>query len=549
MDVAGPLAATSALGPRGNDTFDHAKSGDCLNWTEKTPDAAEIVPCSDEHRFEIAETIDMRTFPGSEYGPDAAPPTTARIQQITQEQCQAAARSYLGAKFDPDSRFAVSLLWSGEREWRDAGERRMMCGLQLPGPNNQQLSHKGKVADVDQSKVWSAGTCVGIDAATNQPSDIPVDCATPHATEITGSVNLAEKFPGDFPADADQDAYVKDACAKMTDAYLAPIQLRSTTLTLMYSTISLPSWTAGSHQVSCSIGATLGNGGWSTLINSAKANLLINGQPVVPPPDIPEGRLNLPPIPMPSVNTSSQYDPSSQIDLSQQSTSAQGTGQGTGQQTQHLPNQQTSTQQTQTPSTSATAPRTGQHVPQRAAAPGGAPARRATATRGRPASAWGRRPAPCRSAGRRCPARCARTWSGPGPGRPDPGTGRPAPAGRVATVAVRMSPQRFDELVSDALDAIPPKLTAALQNVVVLVETHHPEEPDILGLYEGTALTERDSSYAGSLPDTITIYRDALLDMCETEDEVVEEVVVTVVHEIAHHFGIDDDRLHELGWG
>ena len=356
VDVAGPLAATSALGPRGNDTFDHAKSGDCLNWTEKTPDAAEIVPCSDEHRFEIAETIDMRTFPGSEYGPDAAPPTTARIQQITQEQCQAAARSYLGAKFDPDSRFAVSLLWSGEREWRDAGERRMMCGLQLPGPNNQQLSHKGKVADVDQSKVWSAGTCIGIAAATNQPSDIPVDCATPHATEITGSVNLAEKFPGDFPADADQDAYVKDACAKMTDAYLAPIQLRSTTLTLMYSTISLPSWTAGSHQVSCSIGATLGNGGWSTLINSAKANLLINGQPVVPPPDIPEGRLNLPPIPMPSVNTSSQYDPSSQIDLSQQSTSAQGTGQGTGQQTQHLPSQQTSTQQTQTPSTSATAP-------------------------------------------------------------------------------------------------------------------------------------------------------------------------------------------------
>src|SRR6478609_2236101 len=159
VDVAGPLAATSALGPRGNDTFDHAKSGDCLNWTEKTPDAAEIVPCSDEHRFEIAETIDMRTFPGSEYGPDAAPPTTARIQQITQEQSQAAARSYLGAKFDPDSRFAVSLLWSGEREWRDAGERRMMCGLQLPGPNNQQLSHKGKVADVDQSKVWSAGTC------------------------------------------------------------------------------------------------------------------------------------------------------------------------------------------------------------------------------------------------------------------------------------------------------------------------------------------------------------------------------------------------------
>lgn len=112
-----------------------------------------------------------------------------------------------------------------------------------------------------------------------------------------------------------------------------------------------------------------------------------------------------------------------------------------------------------------------------------------------------------------------------------------------------MSAQRFEELVSDALDSIPQKLTAALQNVVVLVEPRHPEESDLLGLYEGIALTERDGSYAGSLPDTITIYRDALLDICETEDDVVEEVTITVVHEIAHHFGIDDERLHELGWG
>jgi predicted Zn-dependent protease with MMP-like domain len=115
-------------------------------------------------------------------------------------------------------------------------------------------------------------------------------------------------------------------------------------------------------------------------------------------------------------------------------------------------------------------------------------------------------------------------------------------------MAVRMSPQRFDELVSDALDQIPPKLTAALDNVVVLVESRHPDEPDLLGLYEGIALTERDSSYGGSLPDAITIYRDALLDICDSDDDVVEEVMVTVVHEIAHHFGIDDDRLHELGW-
>jgi len=111
-----------------------------------------------------------------------------------------------------------------------------------------------------------------------------------------------------------------------------------------------------------------------------------------------------------------------------------------------------------------------------------------------------------------------------------------------------MSRHRFEELVSDALDAIPPALTKALENVVVLVEGRNADEPDLLGLYEGTALTERDSSYFGSLPDAITIYRDALLDMCETEQEVVDEVTVTVVHEIAHHFGIDDQRLHDLGW-
>ncbi len=123
-----------------------------------------------------------------------------------------------------------------------------------------------------------------------------------------------------------------------------------------------------------------------------------------------------------------------------------------------------------------------------------------------------------------------------------------APAGRLAAVPVRMDPQRFDELVSDALDLIPPELAAAMDNVVVLVDDRHPEEPDLLGLYEGVALTERDSDYSGALPDAITIYRAALLDVCESEQQVIEEVAVTVIHEIAHHFGIDDERLHQLGW-
>ncbi len=345
-DGSNGLTANSiSLGPRGNDTFNHAKTGDCLNWPDRTPDSAQIVACKDDHRFEVAESVDMRTFPGSEYGPDAAPPSAARIQQISQEQCSAAVKNYLGPHFDPNSRFTVSMLWSGDKAWRQQGERRMLCGLQLPGPNNQQLAFKGKVADVDQSKVWPAGTCLGIDPGTNQPTDIPVDCAAPHAMEVTGAVNLAEKFPQALPPETDQDAFIKDACTRMTDAYLAPIQLRSTTLTLIYSTISLPSWSAGSHQVSCSIGATLGNGGWSTLLNSAKGPLMINGQPPVAPPDIPVERLNLPPIPAVEPQ---EPDTSSQSQSSSNSSSQS----DPGQQTQHMPGQQstgsTSTQSTQT---------------------------------------------------------------------------------------------------------------------------------------------------------------------------------------------------------
>ncbi|MEO9329258.1 metallopeptidase family protein [Gordonia aurantiaca] len=114
---------------------------------------------------------------------------------------------------------------------------------------------------------------------------------------------------------------------------------------------------------------------------------------------------------------------------------------------------------------------------------------------------------------------------------------------------VRMSDDEFDELVSDALDTIPSELTDAMNNVVILVEPRNPEEPDILGLYQGVALTLRDHDYGGYLPDTITIYREPILAMCRTRDEVVHEVAVTVMHEIAHHFGIDDEWLHANGWG
>jgi predicted Zn-dependent protease with MMP-like domain len=112
-----------------------------------------------------------------------------------------------------------------------------------------------------------------------------------------------------------------------------------------------------------------------------------------------------------------------------------------------------------------------------------------------------------------------------------------------------MSIERFEHLVGDALDAIPEGLARLIDNVVVQVEDEDPEDPDLLGLYEGVPLTEReDYGLGGGLPDRITVFRLPILDMCDTDAAVVEEVRVTVIHEVAHHFGIDDARLHDLGW-
>ena len=120
------------------------------------------------------------------------------------------------------------------------------------------------------------------------------------------------------------------------------------------------------------------------------------------------------------------------------------------------------------------------------------------------------------------------------------------------TLVLEITSEEFEALVADALDRVPSDLAALMDNVVVFVEDEAPpDDPHLLGLYDGIPLTERGSGYLGVdlLPDHITIFRRPILRMCHDRDDVVQEVLVTVVHEIAHHFGIDDERLHELGWG
>lgn len=116
-------------------------------------------------------------------------------------------------------------------------------------------------------------------------------------------------------------------------------------------------------------------------------------------------------------------------------------------------------------------------------------------------------------------------------------------------MSVELGPAEFEALVTQALDRVPVELLELIDNCVILVEDYPPPgEPRLLGLYEGIPLTERGDTYSGALPDRILIFRLPILAICDTFEDVVDEVQITVVHEIAHHFGIGDERLHQLGY-
>ena len=105
----------------------------------------------------------------------------------------------------------------------------------------------------------------------------------------------------------------------------------------------------------------------------------------------------------------------------------------------------------------------------------------------------------------------------------------------------------FEDHVRAALDELPPHLASALTNVAVVVEDENPEDPDLFGLYHGVPLPER-GDMAGMPPDTISIYRIPLEDSFPDPEELREEIRITVLHELAHYFGLDENRLAELGY-
>ena len=271
-DTRGTPSADSRAGV----VFSSAQAGNCLGWPADAPEKPSFVQCRDDHMFEVAKSVGMGNFG---------------------EPCQAAVRQYLGARYDPSSRFTISVLWAGDTDGAPPTDRNLLCGLQLLGPKGKPMPFKGRVAEIDQSKVWPAGTCLGLDPATNRSTDVPIDCSTAHAVEVTGAANLAERFPGAPPTESDQDAFVKDECTRMTNAYLAPMPLQATGLALKYDPLSEESWSAGSRQVACRLESPSGQG-LQPLVGSVKGQPAEAAPPPPPPPPEPAPSTAAPPAPV-----------------------------------------------------------------------------------------------------------------------------------------------------------------------------------------------------------------------------------------------------------
>jgi predicted heme/steroid binding protein len=260
-----------------------AHPGDCLTWPPGAPERAMLVDCADEHLFEVADSETMDASAGDvEF----------------QKTCARAVERHLGHRYDPGGRFVVGMVWTTPPRDRQSNGR-LMCGLQLPSNGIASVAFRGRVVDQDQSSVWPAGTCLGI--RDGKATEVPVQCALPHALEITGAIDLSTVFDLAAPSTAAQDAVVRDACGAATSEYLSPLALEATGLTLRYQPIAAKGWDAGSRRIACRIGSAKPDGGWATLLGTAKTGVLIDGQPAatLPSPAVLPSPVELPGPPEP----------------------------------------------------------------------------------------------------------------------------------------------------------------------------------------------------------------------------------------------------------
>ncbi|ANY06677.1 septum formation family protein [Pseudonocardia sp. HH130630-07] len=251
--------------------------GTCLTWSRSDATDTKAVDCSQPHLFEQAGRVvltDQPVFP-----PDAA------WQKLVADRCTPVATKYLGEKFDPDGKFRVGALKPSETRWNE-GDRGMRCGLQMASRSGSMFPITGKVAAQDQSAVQPVGTCLGIDGRTVGD---PIDCASPHAVETVGLVDLGTEFKDAWPSVEDQDKFLQPACTQAANGFAGNDKvIAERKLTVYWGNVAEPSWKAGSRKVNCNIGTLLPDGsGFASITGSVKGNLVVGDQAAPPAPSAP----------------------------------------------------------------------------------------------------------------------------------------------------------------------------------------------------------------------------------------------------------------------
>lgn len=244
----------------------------CLTWQRQDATDAKAVSCTQPHLFEVTATVDLQDFGAQEPFPDPA-----RWQQLVAQRCTERTAQALDDRFDPFGRFTIGAIKPSEAGWR-SGDRMLRCGVQSVGRTGMLFATTGNVLTQDQSDVHPPGTCLGNDG---KAVGDPVDCASPHAIEVVGVVDLKGAFPNGYPDEAAQDKMLNTECTRLVKDYSGgPAVATNKGLTLFWETLRTQSWHAGSTRVDCRLGAFLPDrSGFAPVTGSVKGPVQIGKQP------------------------------------------------------------------------------------------------------------------------------------------------------------------------------------------------------------------------------------------------------------------------------
>ncbi|WKD59998.1 septum formation family protein [Corynebacterium caspium] len=278
----GPRAGTTTATKPAVEPFTTATVGDCLNWDFSETGLVtnfQQSSCDTDHRFEITAREDLASYPSSEFGPAASPPSITRQAQLREELCAAATLQYLNGRLDPLGKFSIAPILPPPSVW-DAGDRTMLCGVQANDESGRPLVTVGPAAKQDQARVVGRGSCLTINKAHSLH---PVDCAADHHLEVTTTVNLLPIFDH-TPSVEEQDAHLREVCTTAAMEYLGSEEnLYNSTLQPYWRTLGAESWEGGSHSVNCALIAAR-DGDYATLQGSATGPFTIDGNPPPPQP-------------------------------------------------------------------------------------------------------------------------------------------------------------------------------------------------------------------------------------------------------------------------